>query len=122
MKKSLCNGSWERIDLSFCSAGLPAGLRKTCGTFVKSSKSLGSPHKPRGSALQIKKHLIELQWSANAFLLPDLFAEEGDSLVGSFKGSVIWPFARFSQAGINQAPLGRLVLIIRSGKFGDDVD
>jgi hypothetical protein len=36
------------------SAGLPPGLRKTCGTFVRSSKIRGSPHKPRGSALQIK--------------------------------------------------------------------
>src|SRR3981081_4211751 len=44
--------------LWFCSAGLPPGLRKTCGTSVGSSKIRGSPHKPRGPALQIKKHLI----------------------------------------------------------------
>jgi hypothetical protein len=30
-----------------------AGLRKTCGTLVTSSKIRGFPHKPRGSALQI---------------------------------------------------------------------
>jgi len=40
------------IGLSFCSAELPPGLRKICGTFVTSSNSRGSPHKPRGSALQ----------------------------------------------------------------------
>src|ERR1700680_4622178 len=37
-----------------CSAGLPPGLRKTCGTFFRSSKIRGSPHKPRGPALQNK--------------------------------------------------------------------
>jgi len=45
----------------FCSTGLPPGLRKTCGTLVRSSKIRGSPHKPRGPALQIKKRLIALR-------------------------------------------------------------
>ena len=39
-------------------AGLPPELRKTCGTFVRSSKIRGSPHKPRGPALQIKSILV----------------------------------------------------------------
>jgi len=51
----------------FCSAGLPPGLRKTCGTFARSSKIRGSPHKPRGTALQIKKHVIALRRTCEPF-------------------------------------------------------
>src|SRR5437588_10359794 len=50
----------QRIGLSSCSAGLPPGLRKTCGTFLMSSKIRGSPHKPRGPTLQVKKRFIVL--------------------------------------------------------------
>src|ERR1700724_1742470 len=46
-------GKTAWIGLSFCSAGLPPRLRKTCGTLVRSAKIRGSPHKPRGPALQI---------------------------------------------------------------------
>ena len=38
-----------------------AGVAETCGTLVRSSKIRGSPHKPRGPALQNKKHLIALR-------------------------------------------------------------
>jgi len=65
----LCNVWWQRIGLSFCSAGLPPGLRKTCGTFFRSAKIRGSPHKPRGPALQIKKYLIAFGVFALAVLL-----------------------------------------------------
>ena len=46
----------RRLDLNgLLMEGLPPGLRKTCGSLVRSSKSRGSPHKPRGSALPIKE-------------------------------------------------------------------
>ena len=50
-----------------CSAGLPPGLRKTCGTFFRSSRIRGSPHKPRGPALQNKKHLIARRHASERF-------------------------------------------------------
>jgi hypothetical protein len=47
-------GLWQRIGLSFCSAGLPPQLRKTCGTFVTSTRIRGSPHKPRSPRYKLK--------------------------------------------------------------------
>src|ERR1051325_4933701 len=60
---------WQQTGRSFRNAELPPGCREPYGSFFRSSKIRGSPHKPRGSALKIKEHLI-----AVALLLLLLFS------------------------------------------------
>lgn len=89
---------WQQRGRSFRNAELPPGFQEPCGTFFRSSRIRGS-HKPRGSALQIKEHLI-----AVALLLLLLFS-----------------WTQLTDAQTSNTGLARAEALIGQGKFDEAV-